>query len=150
MTSEPFRSRHRRLLRRLGLTPPFLAAWPTLVHAQMEILPPEMRAKLGPATERPLALGPDGEALRFRSGAERWEEGMPPAIIDMDRDGTKDYIVMILEDGESGRRALLVREWGETADAFGRTVFYVIMEDTDDVAEWAGRPTLDPPARPKP
>jgi hypothetical protein len=126
------------------------AAGPAVVRAQMEILPPEMRAKLGPATERPLALGPDGEALRFHSGAERWEEGMPPAIIDMDRDGTKDYIVMILEDGESGRRALLVREWGETADAFGRTVFYVIIEDTEAVAEWAGRPTLDLPVRPKP
>ncbi len=137
--------------RRQSLTPLLLlAVGPAIVHAQVEILPPEMRAKLGPATERPLALGPDGEALRFRSGAERWEEGMPPAIIDMDRDGTKDYIVMILEDGESGRRALLVREWGETADAFGRTVFYVIIEDTEAVAEWAGRPTLDLPARPKP
>jgi hypothetical protein len=126
------------------------AVWPAIARAQMEILPPEMRAKLSPTTERPLALGPDGEALRFRSGTERWEEAMPPAIVDLDRDGTKDYIIMILEDGESGRRALLAREWGDTADAFGRTVFYVILEDSDDVAEWAGRPTLDPPARPKP
>jgi hypothetical protein len=127
-----------------------LALAPEIARAQMEILPPEMKAKLGPATERPLALGPDGEALRFGAGSEQWEEGMPPAIIDLDRDGTKDYIVMILEDGASGRRALLVREWGDTADAFGRTVFYVILEDSDDVAEWAGRSTLDPPARPKP
>ena len=66
---------------------------------------------------------------------------MPPAIVDVDRDGTKDYIVLILEDGESGRRALLAREWGDAADAFGRTVFYVIIEDNDDVAEWAGNPT---------
>jgi hypothetical protein len=127
-----------------------LVAVPSAARAEVQILPAEMAAKLTPSTERPLALGPDGEALRFRSGPERWEEGMPPAIIDVDRDGTKDYIVMILEDGESGRRALLVREWGETAEAFGRTVFYAILEDTDDVAEWAGRPTLDPPARPKP
>ncbi len=134
----------------LALTAGLLLFAPAIVRAQMEILPPEMRAKLSPETERPLALGPDGEALRFGSGAERWEEGMPPAIIDLDRDGAKDYIVMILEDGASGRRALLVREWGDSAEAFGRTVFYVILEDTDDVAEWAGRPTLDPPDRPKP
>lgn len=127
-----------------------LAVGPAIAHAQVEILPPEMAAKLGPATERPMALGPDGDALRFQSGSERWEEGMPPAIIDIDRDGTKDYIVMILEDGESGRRALLVREWGEAAEAFGRTVFYIIIENNDDVAEWAGRPRLDPPARAKP
>jgi hypothetical protein len=127
-----------------------LAVAPAVVHAQVEILPPEMATKLGPATERPLVLGPDGEALRFRSGSERWEEGMPPAIIDVDRDGTKDYIVMILEDGESGRRALLVREWGDSVEAFGRTVFYIIIEDNNDVAEWAGRPRLDPPPRAKP
>ena len=126
-----------------------IAAMPSGARAQMQVLPPEMEAKLTPPTERPLALASDGEALRFRSGSERWEEAMPPAIVDIDRDGTKDYIVMILEDGESGRRALLVREWGDTAEAFGRTVFYVIIDD-DDVAEWAGRPRLDPPARPKP
>jgi hypothetical protein len=127
-----------------------LAAMPSAARAQVQILPPEMAAKLTPSTERPLALAPDGEALRFRSGSERWEEGMPPAIIDVDRDGTKDYIVMILEDGESGRRALLVREWGDTAEAFGRTVFYIIIEDNADVAEWAGHQSLDPPARAKP
>jgi hypothetical protein len=127
-----------------------LAGGPGAAVAQVAILPPEVEAKLLPATERPLDLAPDGEALRFRSGSERWEEGMPPAIIDVDRDGTKDYIVMILVDEESGRRALLVREWGDAADAFGRTVFYVIIDDADDVAEWAGRQRLDPPARAKP
>jgi hypothetical protein len=138
-----------RLLRVLATTGVLVAA-PAVGLAQVELLPPEIAAKLIPATERPLALGPDGEALRFRSGPERWEEGMPPAIVDVDRDGTKDYIVLILADGESGRRALLAREWGDAADAFGRTVFYVIIEDTDEVAEWAGSPRLDPPARPKP
>ena len=69
---------------------------------------------------------------------------MPPAIIDVDRDGTKDYIVMILEDGESGRRALLVREWGETAEAFGRTVFYVIIEDDNDGGGVGGAPAARP------
>jgi hypothetical protein len=127
-----------------------IAAGPVVARAQMELLPPEMLAKLSPASERPLTLAPDGEALRFRAGAERWEEAMPPGIIDLDRDGTKDYIVLILVDGESGRRALLAREWGHAADAFGRTVFYVIIEDSDDVAEWAGSPRLDPPARAKP
>jgi hypothetical protein len=127
-----------------------VAAGPATVHAQMDLLPPEMVAKLLPATERPLTLAPDGEAVRFQTGTERWEEAMPPGIVDMDRDGTKDYIVLILADGESGRRALLVREWGDSANAFGRTVFYVIIEDNDDVAEWAGTPRLDPPPRTKP
>lgn len=135
---------------RLLATAGLLAVGPAVAHGQVELLPPEILAKLGPATERPLALGPDGEALRFRSGPERWEEGMPPAIVDVDRDGTKDYIVLILADGESGRRALLAREWGDAADAFGRTVFYVIIEDNDDVAEWAGSSRLDRPARAKP
>ena len=127
-----------------------LAVAPAVARAQVDLLPPEIAAKLGPATERPLALAPDGEALRFRSGPERWEEAIPPGILDVDRDGTKDYIVLLLVDGESGRRALLAREWGDAPDAFGRTVFYVIIEDTDDVAEWAGSPRLDPPVRARP
>ena len=127
-----------------------LAVGSVAAVAQVAILPPEIEAKLGPATERPLDLAPDGEAMRFRTGSEKWEEAMPPAIIDLDRNGTNDYIVMILEEGESGRRALLVREWGNAADTFGRTVFYVIINEDDDVAEWAGRPKLDLPARPSP
>jgi hypothetical protein len=74
---------------------------------------------------------------------------MPPGIIDLNRDGTKDYIVLILVDGESGRRALLARVWGDAANAFGPTVFYVIIEDSDDVSEWAGSPSLGPSV-PKP
>ena len=139
----------RRLVRPLAAAA-VIAAWPVAVRAQVELLPPEILAKLGPANERPLALAPDGEALRFRMGTEQWEEAMPPGIVDVDRDGTKDYIVLILVDGESGRRALVAREWGDAADAFGRTVFYVIIEDSDDVAEWAGSPRLDLPARTKP
>jgi hypothetical protein len=127
-----------------------IAAGSVSALAQVELLPPEIQAKLGPANERPLALGPDGEALRFRTGTERWEEAMPPGIVDVDRDGTRDYIVQLLADADSGRRALLARVWGDAADAFGPTVFYVIIEDNDDVAEWAGSPRLDPPARPKP
>ena len=53
-------------------------------------------------------------------------------------------------DEDSGRRALLARVWGDAADAFGPTVFYVILEDDDTVSEWAGSPRLAPPARPKP
>jgi hypothetical protein len=137
------------LFRRQSLAPLFLAL-PLVAHAQVELLPPEILAKLGPANERPLALAPDGDALRFQTGAERWEEAMPPGIVDVDQDGTKDYIVLILADDESGRRALLAREWGDRADTFGRTVFYVILEDSNDVAEWAGSPHLTPPAHPKP
>jgi hypothetical protein len=142
------------MFRSQSLTPWLVAAailaGPGTARAQVEILPPEFLAKLVPANERPLALAPDGEALRFRNGMERWEEARPPGILDVDRDGTKDYIVQILVDEESGRRALLARVWGDAADAFGPTVFYVIIEDNDDVAEWAGSPRLDPPARPKP
>jgi hypothetical protein len=39
--------------------------------------------------------------------------------------------------------------WGDAADTFGPTVFYVVIDD-DDVLEWAGSPRLTPPARPKP
>jgi hypothetical protein len=135
---------------RLLATAGLVLAGPLIAQAQVELLPPEILAKLGPANQRPLALAPDGEALRFRTGTERWEEAMPPGIIDVDRDGTKDYIVLILADADSGRRALLARVWGDTPDAFGPTVFYVIIEDDGEVSEWAGSPRLDPPARPKP
>jgi hypothetical protein len=131
------------MFRSQSLTP--LLLLPLVAYAQVDLLAPELAAKLVPATERPLALAPDGEALRFRTGTERWEEGMPPAIIDVDRDGTKDYIVLILADGESGRRALLARVWGEAATDFGPTVFYMILDDNDEVAEWAGSPRLAPP-----
>jgi hypothetical protein len=127
-----------------------LLAGPIAARAQVELLPPDLVAKLIPANERPLDLAPDGEALRFRNGAERWEEAMPPGIVDVDRDGTKDYIVLILADENSGRRALLARVWGDAADAFGPTVFYVILEDDSSVVEWAGTPRLAAPARPKP
>jgi hypothetical protein len=126
-----------------------LTAAPAAAWAQVELLPPQIAAKLTPATERPLALAPDGETLRFRNGSEHWEEARPPGIIDVDRDGTKDYIVLILADEGSGRRALLARVWGDTLDAFGPTVFYVILEDNDNVSEWAGNPRLAPSARPK-
>ena len=135
-----------RLLAIAGL----VVATPTIILAQVDILPPEMLAKLDAATERPMALAPDGEPLRFRTGTERWEEAMPPGIVDVDRDGTKDYIVLILADSDSGRRALLARVWGDTPDAFGPTVFYVIVEDDDAISEWAGSPRLAPLARPKP
>jgi hypothetical protein len=116
--------------------------------AQVALLPPELAAKLVAANERPLALAPDGEPVRFRSGPERWEEAAPPALVDVDRDGRRDYIVMILADERSGRRALVARAWGDAPDAFGPAVFYVIIEDDDSVAEWAGTPRLAPPARP--
>ena len=127
-----------------------LAAGSTTAVAQVLILPPEIMEKLVPANQRPLALAPDGEALRFQTGPEHWEEAMPPGMVDVDRDGTKDYIVFILADEDSGRRALVARVWGDKPDTFGPTVFYVIIEDDDSVSEWAGSPRLDPPTRPKP
>ena len=84
--------------------------------------------------------------------AKRWTFYIGPDgnILDVDRDGTKDYIIMILADEESGRRALIARVWGNAADAFGPTVFYVIIEDDDSVSEWAGVHRLTAPVRPKP
>jgi hypothetical protein len=146
----PARSGPWRRLVRLLATAGLVAAAPTAVFAQVELLPPEILSKLGPVNERPMALAPDGEAFRFQTGPERWEEAMPPGIVDVDRDGAKDYIVLILADRDSGRRALLARVWGNSADAFGPTVFYVILEDDDAVAEWAGSPRLPPLVRPKP
>jgi hypothetical protein len=125
-----------------------LVARPDPAPAQIDVLPPPLAGKLVAANQRALALAPDGDALRFQSGGEAWEEAAPPALIDVDQDGRRDYIVMLLEDGVSGRRALLCREWGEAADAFGPAVFYVIVEADDEVAEWAGRPRLEPPGRP--
>jgi hypothetical protein len=127
-----------------------LLAGSTVASAQVDILPPDLLAKLTPANEKPLGLAPDGEAKRFQNGAERWEEAMPPGIVDVDRDGTKDYIILILADEDSGRRALVARVWGDAADAFGPTVFYVILEDDSSVVEWAGTPRLAAPARSKP
>ena len=128
----------------------FLTVESRTALAQVLILPSEIMEKLVPASERPLNLAPDGEALRFKTGKEHWEEAMPPGMIDVDRDGTKDYIVFILVDEDAGRRALVARVWGDAPDAFGPTVFYVVIEDDDSVSEWAGSPRLDPPARTKP
>jgi hypothetical protein len=133
------------LLAAVGL----VAAWPTAARAQVLVLPPELMAKLVPANERPLTLAPDGEARRFKTGTEHWEEARPPGMV-VDRDGTKNYIVFILVDEDSGRRALIARVWGNAADAFGPTVFYAIIEDDDSITEWAGDPRLDPPPRAKP
>ena len=127
-----------------------LVAGSTIAEAQITIVPPEIMEKLVPGNQRPLVLAADGEALRFQTGSEHWEEALPPGMIDVDRDGTKDYIVSILADEDSGRRALVVRLWGDSPSAFGPTVFYVIIEDDDSVSEWAGGPRLDPPARAKP
>lgn len=127
-----------------------VAVGPTPAAAQVQIVPPDLLSKLSPDTERPLALAPDGEALRFQTGTEHWEEAMPPGIVDVDRDGTKDYIVLLLSDEESDRRALIARVWGDAASSFGPTVFYVILEGDDTVVEWAGSPRLDAPVRPKP
>jgi hypothetical protein len=143
-------ARARRAVLGLALVAGVLAAGATPAAAQVELLPPDLLAKLVAANERPLTLGPDGEAQRFRTGEEHWEEAMPPSIVDVDHDGTKDYIVQLLVDSESGRRALLARAWGQAADAFGPTVFYVIIEDNEDIAEWAGSPRLAVPPRPAP
>ena len=120
--------------------------------AQVMLLPPELAAKLTAVNQRPLTLDAGGDPVRFTAaaGSESWEEAAPPSIIDVDRDGTSDYIVMLLVDEKYGRRALIAREWGDSAQSFGPTLFYAILEESDEVAEWAGTPVLPLPVRPKP
>jgi hypothetical protein len=127
-----------------------ILGWAALADAGVVLLPPEIAAKLTAVNERPMDLAADGEARRFLSGAESWQEALPPSLVDADRDGARDYIITLLVDEKYGRRALIARQWGADATAFGPTVFYVILEESDEVVEWAGTPELAVPTRPSP
>jgi hypothetical protein len=124
-----------------------LAAAPAA--AQAPVLPPELLARLRPATERPLALDPGGDPRRFLAGDGTWEEARPPFLVDADGDGAWDFVIAVVDDEGSPRRAIIVHEWGEAAGRLGPAVFYAILDEAGDVTEWAGTPQPRP-RRPAP
>jgi hypothetical protein len=62
--------------------------------------------------------------------------------------GTRDFVVFLLVDARTDRRALVVHEWGSAPEAFGKAVFYVILEPDGEVVEWAGTHRLPSPRTP--
>jgi hypothetical protein len=123
-----------------------LAAGAATAAEPVEVLSEALVAALDPARERSLVLTPGGDAARFRDGDGTWEEARPPLILDLDRDGTRDFVVMVFQDPDTLQQAFLIHEWGQAADAFGPAVFYVIMDPDGSVAEWAGTHRLRPPS----
>jgi hypothetical protein len=111
--------------------------------AQVDVLTPDMVARLEASKEKPLALAPNGELERFLAGGAEWEEAAAPVIVDLDRDGAPDYLVT-MQEGEAGRRAMVIYEWGDAPDVLGSAVFYLVLDNEGDVVEWAGKFRLDP------
>jgi hypothetical protein len=119
--------------------------WPAPAEAQVDVLPPDLVAQLVPGKERPLALAPSGDPERFLADAPgTWEEAAPPIMLDVGRTGTRDHVVFLLVDARTDHRALVIHEWGQSPDAFGRAVFYAILESDGEVLEWAGTYRLSP------
>jgi hypothetical protein len=110
----------------------------------VEILPPELVQQLDPAIEHTLTLTPAGDVARFMVPDAAWEEAAPPILMDLDRDGTRDFVVLLLVDPGATRRALIIHEWGEAPDAFGKAVFYLIVGAEGRVIEWAGTHRVAP------
>jgi hypothetical protein len=113
----------------------------------VDVLGPELVARLDPARERPLALAPGGDVARLLAEGD-WEEGGPPQPLDVDRDGEPDYVAFSLVSGAGDRRAVVIHDWGEPGRDFGPAVFYLIVDAEGQVAEWGGRYRLA--ARPRP
>lgn len=135
-------------MRHLGpalATAAFLA-WAGAAAAQVEVLTPTLVARLEPAREKPLALAASGDVARFLAGDSDWQEASPPVVLDLDGDGTQDYVVLSLVDADTDRRALVIHDWGDAPAAFGRAVFYVILDADGDVVEWGGAHRLAPRA----
>jgi hypothetical protein len=125
-----------------------LAVCAGVASAQVEVLTPGLLTRLDPAKERPLRLDPGGDVVRLVAGGVRWEEAGPPQILDLDRDGTEDFVAFLMADPRSGEQALVVHEWGDAADLFGKAVFYVVFDRQDEVLEWGGTHRLT--VRPRP
>jgi hypothetical protein len=132
----------------LGIVLACLVAVAGPAAAQVEVLTPGLVAKLDPAKERPLRLDPAGDVARLVAGGARWEEAGPPQILDLDRDGVEDYVAFLMTDPDSGEQALVVHEWGDSADVFGKAVFYVVFDRQDAVLEWGGVSRLTVRSRP--
>jgi hypothetical protein len=116
--------------------------------AQVDVLTPALVNKLDPAKERPLRLDPGGDVVRLAAGGARWEEAGPPQILDLDRDGVEDFVAFLMSDPDTGEQALVVHEWGDAADVFGKAVFYVVFDRQDEVIEWGGAHRLIARKRP--
>ena len=127
-----------------ALATALLAAGTGTAFAQLEVLTPEMVATLEPAKEKPLTLAPSGDVARFLSGDEDWQEAAPPLILDINRDGVRDFVVLSLVDVRTLRRALIIHDWGDAPSAFGSAVFYLVLDADDDVVEWGGKHQLLP------
>jgi hypothetical protein len=135
----------RRLRLGVGLACLVVAAAPA--SAQVEVLTPGLATRLDPTKERPLSLDPNGDVVRLTAGGARWEEAGPPQILDLDRDGAEDFVAFLMADPRTGEQALVVHEWGDAADVFGKAVFYVVFDRQDAVLEWGGTHRLT--ARPR-
>lgn len=121
-----------------------VTAWTALASAQVEVLAPATVEKLDPAKEKPLQLSPTGDIARLVSGDGEWEEAAPPLILDLDRDGVRDFVVLSMLDAQNLRRAIIIHDWGDAPDVFGNAVFYLILDAQDNVVEWAGTHRLRP------
>ena len=119
-----------------------------VVSAQVEVLTTGLVAQLDPAKEKRLTLAPNGDLARFLAGDGEWQEAAPPWILDLDRDGIRDFVVLMMLDVRTTRRALIIHDWGDAPDTLGNAVFYVILDAEDHVVEWAGTHQLTP--RPAP
>jgi hypothetical protein len=115
---------------------------------QVDVVAPDLAKKLDPTKERPLRLDPSGDVARLVAGGARWEEAGPPQVLDLDRDGVEDFVAFLMSDPRTGEQALVVHEWGEAVDVFGKAVFYVVFNGQDEVVEWGGAHRLT--ARPRP
>jgi hypothetical protein len=123
---------------------------PASAPAQVEVLTPDMLARLDPAKEKPLQLAPTGDVARFVGGEGDWEEAAPPLILDLNRDGVQDFVVLSMLDAAGMRRAIIIHDWGDAPDVFGNAVFYLILDATGHVEEWAGTHRLTPRAVKRP
>lgn len=131
-----------------GLAVACALVWTGPVSAQVEVLTPDMVARLEPAKEKPLTLAPNGDVARFLAEAGQWEEAAPPLILDLNRDGVKDFVVLSLVDASTIRRAIIIHDWGDASGVFGEAVFYLIFDAGDNLVEWGGKHRLIPRPRP--
>jgi len=127
----------------------FVVAWTEAVSAQVEVLTQEMIAKLEPSKEKPLTLAPNGDLVRFLSDDGEWQDAAEPLVLDINRDGVRDFVVLSMLDVQTMRRAMIIHDWGDAPGVFGNAVFYLILDAEGNVVEWAGQHQLIPRGGPE-